>query len=140
MPQVIEQQGSPIGRLGKGIGKGLADQIPKEIDRYRLTSGLEKFAAESKGKTPFQQAVDFYKIPGATAEMGYTLFPLLQQEAKREAASKLASQAPQAQIKDTSGLTGVTIDGKRYAGKQDVPKQQEMGSLKPRSATEAQLT
>lgn len=92
MAQIIEQQGSPIGRLGRGIGKGLADQIPKEIDRYRLSSGLDKFAKESSGKTPFQQAVDFYKIPGATAEMGYTLFPLLQQEQRRAASEKFGKE------------------------------------------------
>ena len=27
-------QGNLFGRIGTGIGKGLADQVPKEIDRY----------------------------------------------------------------------------------------------------------
>lgn len=145
MPQVIEQQGSPIGRLGKGIGKGLSDQIPKEIDRYRLTSGLDKFAKESSGKSPFQQAVDFYKIPGATAEMGYTLFPLLQQEAKRNAAAGLAEKG---ETSHKSGKTNAVVTGiedtegniKPYMRKGKNKFSEENKGLKPLEATKAQIT
>lgn len=145
MPQVIEQQGSPLGRLGKGIGKGLADTIPKEIDRYRLASGLEKFEKESKGKSPFQQAVDFYKIPGATAEMGYTLFPLLQNEQRNAAAGKFGEGKEGQQKRPGATNVQVTAMGdegnlKPYRKGQMPSKQAEMGSLKPRSSTEAQTT
>lgn len=147
--QVIEQQGSPIGRLGKGIGKGLADQIPKEIDRYRLSSGLDKFAKESKGKSPFQQAVDFYKIPGSTAEMGYTLFPLLQQEARRDASEKFGKSAGNENKSPRS--TGVNaeiisqgdegnlrpIPGKTPQGRQ--ASKQDIKALKSSETTQRQL-
>lgn len=149
MPQVIEQGGSVIGRIGKGIGKGLADQIPKEIDRYRLSSGLDKFAKESKGKSPFQQAVDFYKIPGATAEMGYTLFPLLQNEARSEAASKFAQsgQPNQPKIGKTNAqVVGIEdregkIQPYRKGEMQNRPiEKRESASLKPSEITKAQIT
>lgn len=143
MAQIIEQAGSPIGRLGKGIGKGLADQIPKEIDRYRLSSGLDKFAKESAGKSPFQQAVDFYKIPGATAEMGYTLFPLLQQEARRNASENIGKgEQPKSQ---QPGATNVRVTGIEDREGNIQPYQKgktpiEQRGLKPLSATQAQLT
>lgn len=145
MVQIIEQQGSPIGRLGKGIGKGLADQLPKEIDRYRLSSGLDKFAKESSGKTPFQQAVDFYKIPGATAEMGYTLFPLLQQEAKRNAASGLGEKS---QLQQRTGKTNAQVTAiedregnlNPYRKQEKARFSEENKGLKPLEATRAQIT
>lgn len=120
MPQIIEG-GSVIGRIGKGVGKGLADQIPKEIDRYRLSSGLDKFAKESAGKSPFQQAVDFYKIPGATAEMGYTLFPLLQQEQRRKASEEFGKGSGESQYKPQRA-TGVNAE---------ILSQGDEGNLKP---------
>lgn len=46
--------GNIFGRVGQGIGKGLADQVPKEIERNRLASGLKQLG-EQKGLTPFQQ-------------------------------------------------------------------------------------
>jgi hypothetical protein len=47
------QQANIFGRLGTGIGRGLAEQVPKEIERNRLASGL-KALGEQKGNTPFQ--------------------------------------------------------------------------------------
>lgn len=91
MVQVIEQS-DQFGKIGKSFGEGLGSQIPKEMDRYRLSKGLENFEKNSAGKTPFQQAADFYKIPGATAEMGYTLFPLLKQQGQRDEANRMANE------------------------------------------------
>jgi hypothetical protein len=138
MVQVLEENSSPIGRIGKGVGKGLAEQVPKEIDRYRLSSGLEKFAKESAGKSPFQQAVDFYKIPGATAEMGYTLFPLLQQEARRNASENITGgEQPRQPQPGATNVQVTGVNGKPYTQGQ---AQTEQRGLKPLSATQAQLT
>lgn len=120
MPQVIEQQGSPLGRLGKGIGKGLADTIPKEIDRYRLTSGLEKFEKESKGKSPFQKAIDFYKIPGITPQMIETFGQLSKEEGARESYTKKGGEKRQKVEAPTRGDLG----------------QQDFANLSQRKATQ----
>lgn len=53
MSQYIKQ-GDIFGRVGTGLGKGLAEQVPKEMERNRLSSGLEKLGRQ-KGLTPFQQ-------------------------------------------------------------------------------------
>jgi len=58
------KQGNIFGRLGSGIGQGLAEQIPKEIDRSRLASGLERFEKESANLTPMQGFVKALSIPG----------------------------------------------------------------------------
>ena len=46
MAQYIKQA-NIFGRIGTGIGKGLAEQVPKEIENQRLKSGLNDLAAES---------------------------------------------------------------------------------------------
>lgn len=93
MVQVIEQT-DRFGKIGKAFGQGLGEQIPKEVERYQLNKGLEKFEQEAKGKTPFQQAVDFYKIRGTTPEMAQNLFPLLRQQQQREEALNIKPPQP----------------------------------------------
>lgn len=87
MTQILPetQYGNIWGKIGKSLGEGLAEQIPKEAAHQRLSQGLEKFQQESQGKTPFQQAIDLYKVKGVTPEMGYTLTPLLRQQQGKEA-------------------------------------------------------
>ncbi len=46
MAQKIKQ-GNIFGRIGTGIGRGLSEQIPKEIENYRLKSGLNELANEA---------------------------------------------------------------------------------------------
>jgi hypothetical protein len=58
------KQANIFGRIGSGVGQGLAEQIPKEIDRSRLASGLEKFERESTNLTPMQGFVKALAIPG----------------------------------------------------------------------------
>jgi hypothetical protein len=53
MAQYISK-GSLFGRIGSGFAKGLSEQVPKEIERNRLASGL-KSLGEQKGLSPFQQ-------------------------------------------------------------------------------------
>ncbi len=55
---------SIFGRVGTGIGKGLAEQLPKEMERNRLASGLKELG-EQKGLSPFQQ---FTGLVGAAHE------------------------------------------------------------------------
>lgn len=52
------------GSLGSGIAKGLAEQLPVEIGRQRLASGLKQFEKEAGNLTPMQQYVKLLSIPG----------------------------------------------------------------------------
>lgn len=54
MVQELRTKPSIFGSLGKGIGKGLAEQAPKEIERHRLSSALKELS-QQKDQTPFQQ-------------------------------------------------------------------------------------
>lgn len=75
------KQGNIFGRIGTGIGKGLSEQVPKEIDRYRLAEGLKKLG-ENKDLTPFQRFAELSSIPGITPQMVQSGADLLRQEAK----------------------------------------------------------
>jgi len=68
MVQYIKQ-GNIFGRIGTGIGKGLAEQLPKEIERNRLASGLQNFEKESGDLNPIQQLARISSIPGITPQM-----------------------------------------------------------------------
>ena len=48
------KQGDIFGRIGTGLAKGLSEQVPKEIERNRLATGLKNLG-EQKNLTPFQQ-------------------------------------------------------------------------------------
>lgn len=94
--------GDALGRLGQGFGKGLSEQLPKEIERYRLASGLKQFEQESSGLNPVQQATRLASIYGMTPELMYTLSPLLRQQMKTDAGEKFGSGSDQ-KTKDIIG-------------------------------------
>ncbi len=58
------KQANIFGRIGTGLGKGLAEQLPKEVERNRLSSALQTLG-EQKGNTPFQ---NFSGLVGAAHE------------------------------------------------------------------------
>lgn len=73
------KQGDIFGRVGTEIGKGLAEQIPKEVERNRLASGLKQLG-EQKGLTPFQQFSGLASTPGITPQMIDSGSQLLRQQ------------------------------------------------------------
>lgn len=83
--QIIPQAGSISGRLGKGIGQGLSEQVPKEIDRYRLSEGLKDFEKNYQGLTPIQQLTKISSIPGITHQMIQSFTELAKQQAQGQA-------------------------------------------------------
>ena len=87
MVQVIpdEYRGNVFGRLGKGIGKGLSEQLPKEIERGRLSSGLKKLEKESEGLDPMQYFSRAITIPGITPQMVESLGQLAQRRMQAQA-------------------------------------------------------
>src|SRR5271170_3606247 len=56
-------QPSIFGRIGTGIGRGLAESLPKEIERGRMASGLKQLG-EQQGLNQFQQFAGLASIPG----------------------------------------------------------------------------
>ncbi len=77
------KQGNIFGRIGTGFGRGLAEQIPKEIERTRLQSGLEDVANQSEGLTPFQRFAKLSGVPGITPQALQSGSELLRQEGIR---------------------------------------------------------
>lgn len=73
-------QGSTLGRIGSGVGKGLSEQLPKEIERGRLAQGLEELGNQ-KNQTPFQQFAGLASLPGASPQIIQSGTDLLRQQA-----------------------------------------------------------
>ena len=61
MAQKIKQA-NIFGRLGSALGQGLAESIPKEANRMRLSQGLMDLSKE-KDLEPLQFMSKFYGIP-----------------------------------------------------------------------------
>jgi len=61
MAQKIKQ-GNIFGRIGSAMGQGLAESIPKEANRMRLSQGLMDLSKE-KDLEPLQFMSKFYGIP-----------------------------------------------------------------------------
>lgn len=79
MVQVIEQS-DRFGKIGKSFGEGLAEQIPKEIDRYRLSSGLRDLERDSPNLTRSQQYLRAASIPNIPPQVLQGLPPLLREQ------------------------------------------------------------
>lgn len=85
MAQIINDpfSGNAFGRLGKGIGQGLSEQLPKEIERTRLASGLKNLEQE-KNLDPMQFLTRAISIPGITPQAIESLGKLAQQRMKAQ--------------------------------------------------------
>ena len=91
MVQYIKQ-GDIFARLGTSIGKGLSEQIPKEVERYRLSKGLQNLS-QQQDLTPFQQFSALSSIPGITPQMIQSGSELLRQQARGKALSDRGGQS-----------------------------------------------
>lgn len=85
MVQIVEQD-DPFGRIGSEFGRGLAQQIPKEIERKRLSEGLKKFSPE---------LAEAYNIPGVIErpEIAQQVLQYIRSKKQREAATRNQSQS-----------------------------------------------
>ncbi len=90
--QIIENPGSVFGRLGAGLGKGLAEQLPKEVERSRLSSGLKNFEQESGNLNPMQQLARLSSIPGITPQMIQSFGELGKQQLRGQALGQEGAQ------------------------------------------------
>jgi len=93
MAQTIKQA-SIFGRIGTGIGKGLSEQIPKEIERNRLASGLQNFERDYKNLDPMQQLARLSAIPGISPQAIQSFSDLARQQSRAQAFSKRSGGVP----------------------------------------------
>ena len=82
------KQGDIFGRIGTGVGQGLAEQVPKEIERNRLSTGLQQFTDDSANLSPIQQLARLSAIPGITPQMIQSFGELAKQQAQAGALGK----------------------------------------------------
>lgn len=67
------KQGNIFGRVGEGIGKGLGEQLPKEMENYRLKSGLQELQKEAGNLDPLEFATKAYGTYAITPQMVQSL-------------------------------------------------------------------
>ncbi|MEN6512263.1 MAG: hypothetical protein ABFD00_10605 [Chloroherpetonaceae bacterium] len=85
---------SIFGRLGTGIGQGITESAPKEIERGRLAQGLQQLS-QQRGLTPFQQYAGLASLPGVTPQILQGGSELLRQQAYLNALrNQYAAQNP----------------------------------------------
>jgi hypothetical protein len=97
-------QGSIFGRIGSGIGKGLAEQIPKEVEQYRLASGLKKFEQDAGNLNPMQQLARLSSIPGITPQQIQSFSDLARQQNSMRALERRGAPADQGMPMDRQGM------------------------------------
>ncbi len=93
------KQPSIFGRIGTGIGQGLAEQLPKEMERGRLSEGLKQFEQESGNLSPLQQATRLFSIPGITPQMVQVLPELMREQRARQSFQNRGNAGEQPQEK-----------------------------------------
>ena len=98
-------QPSIAGRIGTGIGKGLAEQLPEEITRGRLSHGLQQIGNQPN-QDPWQAFTQFASTPGVTPQMLQSGGELLKQRARGQSLANLQNQPkpnPFQNLKDRQG-------------------------------------
>jgi len=92
MVQMIKQ-GNIFGRIGSSIGQGLAEQIPKEVERNRLSSGL-KAIGENKDLDPYQRFAETVGVAHEYPQIIQSAGELSRQQAMRNAYGQNGGQEP----------------------------------------------
>ncbi len=93
--QVLEKPGDLSGRIGRGIGKGLSEQLPKEVQRQRLAYGLKSLQdSQNQGQplTPIDQISRLMQSGADLSDVQHLVPYLQQQGARTEAARKQQGQ------------------------------------------------
>lgn len=131
------KQGDIFGRVGSGIGQGLAQQLPEEITRGRLAAGLQNLEGQ-QNLTPFQQFSRLAAIPGITPQMLQSGAELLRQQGISQGLRNVASQ--QQELSPSQILRGKQIPtfdrqsaaiGQQPNAKGYVTPEQTGASIKP---------
>ena len=94
MVQIIEQA-DRFGKIGKAFGEGIAEQLPKEMDRYRLAKGLEKLNAQ-KDLSPREYYSKALTLPGLTEQGRQSLGELAKTESQAKALEDIGKKRTEA--------------------------------------------
>lgn len=78
------KQGDIFGRVGQGLGGGLSEQLPQEVERHRLSQGLKNLENQPN-LTPAQRYGRLLTLPGMTPQglQGYS--DIIRQEMRGKA-------------------------------------------------------
>lgn len=129
MVQIIEQPGTLAGRIGRGIGEGLKEQLPKEVERSRLSEGLEKIASD-KNLTPLQQLSKLYSLPGG-AEAAGTVLPFFERQQRRLGMKARAEGEKPIPGQTPSGSAKPTATGAQAISTEQEPEVEQKKELLP---------
>jgi hypothetical protein len=118
-----DDRGNTFNRVGRGFAQGLANSIPKEVERYRLSQGLEALSKD-KNLTPFERLSKLSTLPGTTPQLIQSGAELLKQEGIRNAykkGSEPKSEIPKNNIKGVNFLDQIKENQKNKGKTQTVP-------------------
>lgn len=98
------QQPSVGASVGAGIGKSLAELVPKEVERYRLSKGLQQLG-QQKGLSPTELYTQALSIPGIIdrPEVLRNLTDLIKRQSLTEAYG--GGNQPQAPLSRGGGIS-----------------------------------
>jgi hypothetical protein len=82
MVTVVQKKPSVLAMFGKGLGEGIQEHVPKEIERRRLASSL-KDIGDNPDLSPFQRFAALASAPGATPQIVQSGTELLKQQGLR---------------------------------------------------------
>lgn len=105
MAQYI-QNADIFGRIGSGIGQGISESLPKEIERGRLAEGLQQLAKQ-KDLTPFERFSGLASLPGTNPQIIQSGADILNQQAKRDAYERRANLAASPEAKNYQSQSGL---------------------------------
>lgn len=106
MVQSIPQQ-DLWGDTGRALGTGLSEQLPREYERERLSSGLQRLKNMDPNANPIDMLSQLYSIPGMRPDIASSLYPLMMQQAQFSALqNSMGNQGEAAGDMDTPGSIG----------------------------------
>lgn len=129
MAQYIKQ-GNIFGRIGSGIGQGLAESVPEELKYQRLKSGLSDLAENSANLTPEQYYSKAASVYGVTPQMLQDFQKMARLQATRNRYNQSGQQPqyqpqtsePSAPQTEQQGIPSLTVA-------QEIPERMQSKSL-----------
>lgn len=74
-----------FGRIGTGVGRGMAEQIPKEIEHARKNAGLQEYLKDTEKRNPQENLAALHSIYGLQPEDRKQFQELQRYQAKADA-------------------------------------------------------
>lgn len=88
---------------GHNFGQGISEQIPKEVEHYRLSQGLKELGKQ-KNLTPMEFATQAASVYGMTPEMHRQFGQLAREQGNKNAYRNLSSQGENVQQPEERGF------------------------------------